>query len=290
MTFLPPLVTPERLSLEIGNDRVRIFDTTVFLVREGDGGRYTPQSGRSRYEPAHLPGASFADIPGQLSDPASPFPFTVPSADQFAQAAGRLGIGNAHHVVAYAQGSPRWATRLWWLLRYFGHDDVSVLDGGLEAWVASGGAVEEGDVRYAEAEFTARPRPELLASLDEVKTIVDGDQLRPVQLVNALPEAVFKGEGPAAYSRPGRIPRSVNLPSSNLLDASNRFLPTTGLERAFVEAKVEKDEPLVAYCGGGISATVDVFALFLAGSPNARLYDGSLSEWSADPSLPLVRG
>ena len=108
--------------------------------------------------------------------------------------------------------------------------------------------------------------------------------------MNALPREAFLGEVPGSYSRPGRIPTSVNLPSSNLLDRSNRFLPSAELDRAFAEAEVAKDEPLVAYCGGGISATVDLFALFLAGSPNARLYDGSLSEWSADPLLPLVTG
>ena len=93
--------------------------------------------------------------------------------------------------------------------------------------------------------------------------------------MNALPREAFLGEVPGSYSRRGRIPTSVNLPSSNLLDRTNRFLPPAELDRAFGEAEVAKDEPLVAYCGGGIAATVDVFALFLTGSPNARLYDDS---------------
>ena len=222
--LLPPLVSSDELSLVLGDDRVRIFDATVFLVRDVNGGPYRAQSGRAHYEEAHLPGASFADIPGELSDPGSPFRFTVPSAAHFVEAAGRLGIGNAHHVVAYAQESPTWATRLWWLLRYFGHDHVSVLDGDRGAWVASGRPLERGAVRYPETTFTAHPRPELLATLDEVNAIAGGAHPEPTQLVNALPREAFLGEVAGSYSRRGRIPTSVNLPSSNLLDRSNRFL------------------------------------------------------------------
>src|ERR1700749_4221053 len=139
MPLLPPLVSPEELRGALDDERVRVFDTTVFLRRAADGGPYTVESGHESYTRAHLPGAAFADIPGALSDPASPFPFTLPAAEHFAAAAGRLGIGDGTHVVAYAQDSPMWATRLWWLLRYFGHEDTSVLDGGPVGWTAAGG-------------------------------------------------------------------------------------------------------------------------------------------------------
>jgi thiosulfate/3-mercaptopyruvate sulfurtransferase len=284
---LPALVSPEELADHLGDESIRIFDATVFLRRETPNSPYRVESGRATYEQAHLPGAAFADIPGELSDPGSPFPFTLPTADRFAVSAGRLGIGDGSHVVAYAQGSPMWATRMWWLLRYFGHDGVSVLDGGLIAWLASGGAVEGGDRRYPSATFTARPRPERLAPIDDVAAIVDGT---PALLVNALPEAAFRGDPPGSYSRPGRIPGSVNLPSSRLLDpVSQRFLPSRQIEAAFADIGVD-DQPVVAYCGGGISATIDLFALSLTGRDDARLYDGSLSEWSADPDRPLITG
>jgi len=145
MPLLPPLVSPEELRDALGDERVRAFDTTVFLHRAVGGGPYTVESGRISYARAHIPGAGFADIPGALSDPASPFAFTLPAAEHFAAAAGRLGIGDGTHVVAYAQDTPMWATRLWWLLRYFGHDDTSVLDGGLAAWIAADGPVEPGE-------------------------------------------------------------------------------------------------------------------------------------------------
>jgi thiosulfate/3-mercaptopyruvate sulfurtransferase len=288
MPLLPPLVSPQELRAALGEERVRVFDATVFLRRAVDGGPYTVESGRPGYARAHLPGAGFADIPGELSDPASPFAFTVPGPERFAAAAGRLGIGDATHVVAYSADAPMWATRLWWLLRYFGHDGTSVLDGGLAAWTAAGGPVEAGERRYPAATFTARPRPEVLAGLADVRAI---SQDGTACLVNALSPEVFRGEGPGAYSRTGRIPGSVNVPWHGLVDPdTGRFRPPAELAAALRAGGIRPDQPVVAYCGGGISATVDLFALSLAGRDDARLYDGSLTEWSADPGLPLVTG
>ena len=288
MPLLPPLVRPEELGNVLGDERVRVFDATVFLRRAADGGPYTVESGRESYTRAHIPGAGFADIPGALSDPASSFAFTLPAAEYFAAAIGRLGIGDGTHVVAYAQDAPMWATRLWWLLRYFGHDDTSVLDGGLIAWRAADGPVESGESTYPPDSFTGRPRPELLASLADVREITGNGS---ACLVNALSPAAFRGQGPSAYSRPGRIPGSVNVPWNGLIDpATGRFRPPAELAAALRDGGVREDQPVVAYCGGGISATVDLFALSLAGRGDARLYDGSLTEWGADPDLPLVTG
>jgi thiosulfate/3-mercaptopyruvate sulfurtransferase len=143
---LPSLVDAETLSDALPRPEVLVLDTTVELVRPPDGGPYEVRSGRQAYTAAHIPGAVFADIPGELSDPQSPFPFTLPSPEHFAQAAGRLGIGDGVHAVTYAQDSPMWATRLWWQLCFFGFDAVSVLDGGLRAWQAAGLPLEDGPV------------------------------------------------------------------------------------------------------------------------------------------------
>ena len=289
MPLLPPLVDVETLAARLGHPALRVFDASVYLRRAVEAGPYTVESGWPGYQQTHLPGAAFADIPGELSGTRSPYPFALPSADAFAAAAGGLGIGPGTHVVAYAQSSPMWATRLWWLLRFFGFDDVSVLDGGLPAWQAGGLPTEPGDVRYQPARFAARPRPELLATLDDVRAVV-GEDGRTC-LLNALSESAFRGEGPGAYSRPGRIPGSSSLPAASLVDpVTNRFRSLPQLEAAAAAAGVRSGEPVIAYCGGGISATVDVFALWLTGRADARLYDGSLTEWSADPGLPLVTG
>jgi thiosulfate/3-mercaptopyruvate sulfurtransferase len=285
-----PLVDAPTLAARLGDPMLRIFDATVELVRPPEGGPYTVESGRRVYERSHVPGAAFADIPGELSDPRSPFPFTLPTADDFARAAGRLGIGPGVHVVAYAQDSPMWATRLWWQLRFFGFDAVSVLDGGLPAWRAAGLPAKPGTVRHPPADFRAQPRPQWLARRDEVEAIVtarDGSTC----LVNALTPPVFRGEGPSSYSRPGRIPGSVNAPWTDLIDPStNRFRSPEELRAALRAAGALGDLPVIAYCGGGISATVDLFALALVGREDTRLYDGSLTEWTRDPGLPVEVG
>jgi thiosulfate/3-mercaptopyruvate sulfurtransferase len=262
----------------------------VHLLRPPEGGPYTVRSGRETYEAEHIPGAAFADIPGELSDPVSPYPFTLPSGARFAEAAGRLGIGDGTHVVAYAQDSPMWATRLWWQLRFFGFAAVSVLDGGLPAWRAAGLPTESGSREYRAAQFAGRPHPELLATRADVEAVVaSGDGA--VCLVNSLTPRVFRGEGPSSYSRPGRIPGSINAPWPDLIDPdTNRFRPMTELQRTLADAGAMGEEPVILYCGGGISATVDYFALSLVGRERMRLYDGSLTEWSRDPALPLQVG
>jgi thiosulfate/3-mercaptopyruvate sulfurtransferase len=285
---LRPLVDAETLMARLDDAELRLFDASVRLVRPPGGGPYAVQSGRDGYLLEHIPGAAFADIPGELSDPDARFPFTLPPAELFAAAAGRLGIGPDSHVVVYAQESPMWATRLWWLLRFFGHDAVSVLDGGLPAWKAAGKPTDVSEHVYPPTTFAARPRPELLATRADVERIVaHGDAC----LINALQPQVFRGEGVTSYSRPGRIPGSVNTPWTGLVDADGgRFLAPAQMQDVFERAGALGDEDVVAYCGGGISATVALFSLFLLGNDSARLYDGSLSEWTADPSLPVEMG
>ncbi len=289
-TALPkPLIESSALAERLGDERLRILDATVHLRRAEAGRPYRVESGQADYLREHIPGAAFADIAGALSDPGSPYPFTLPSPARFAGAAGELGIAEDSHVIAYSQHSPMWATRLWWLLRYFGFQRVSVLDGGLPAWKAAGLALSAGDERYGPAEFHAEPHPEMLAGRAEVERVVAGGG--PACLVNALLPEAFRGEGPGAYSRPGRIPGSVNVHWEQTIDPSTgRFRPRAELARRLGDLGAPGTEPLIAYCGGGISATVDLFALALIGRDGSRLYDGSLTEWSADPSLPLETG
>jgi thiosulfate/3-mercaptopyruvate sulfurtransferase len=288
---LPPLIDPPALAEAIeSRSDLLVLDATVELARPPGGGRYTVVSGRAEYEKAHIPGALFADVPGELSDPESPFPFTLPTAERFGEAAGALGIGPGMHVVAYAQTTPMWPTRLWWELRFFGFDAVSVLDGGLPAWRAAGLPVDDRPVTPRPATLAATPRPGLLARRDEIeRLVVAGDGA--TCLVNALTPPVFRGEGVSSYSRAGRIPGSVNAPWTSLIDPeTNRFREPSELREALDQVGALSGTPVIAYCGGGISATVDLFALSLLGRGDARLYDGSLTEWTADPSLPVELG
>lgn len=287
---LPSLISAQDLAEHLDDANLRIFDATIYLDRPPEGGRYTPVARRAEYERAHIPGAAFVDIPVDLSDPGSPLLFTLPSPTQFAAAAGRLGIGDSTHVVVYTQDGPMWATRLWWLLRYFGFDAVSVLDGGLPAWQAAALPVSAGPDGHPPAIFTPQPRPELLAERADVEAISAAGGAGTC-LINALAPRVFRGEGPTAYSRAGRIPGSVNAPWESIVEPGiRRFLPLPELRAAFEAVGALGPEPVVAYCGGGISATVDIFALHLLGRDDVRLYDGSLAEWTADPMQPVEVG
>lgn len=220
----PLLIDPAQLAARLDEPALRILDATVHLRRRDPTGPYVVESGLADYERAHIPGAAFADIAGAMSDPDSPNPFVLPAAERFAAAAGAVGIGPGSHVVAYSQHSPMWATRLWWMLRHFGHENVSVLDGGLPAWTAAAMPLSEGRESYPPASFTATPDPAMLADRAAVQAAAAGES--PACLLNALSPQAFRGEGPGAYSRPGRIPRSVNLHWEQTIDPdTGRFLP-----------------------------------------------------------------
>jgi thiosulfate/3-mercaptopyruvate sulfurtransferase len=273
-------VSAEELQGELGDPRLRILDATVELDFPPDGGPPTITSGRAGYDAGHVPGAGFADLITDLSAPGSGLPFTVPSEERFAAAIAALGVGDDSRVVAYDQGATAWATRLWWLLRYFGFEDVRVLDGGLPAWEAAGGELSTEPASYPPAaSFTARARPELLASTEDV---LEATRDGATCVVNALDENTY---------RAGRIPGTAHLAAGSLLDpGTGRVRPVEELRRT-IAAVVPADGPSpIAYCGGGIAATLDVFALALAGRDDARLYDDSMTGWTADPARPVETG
>ncbi len=287
---LPQLVDVDTLRAHLDDPSLRIIDATVRSWRAPDGTGYLSESGRAAYDSAHIPRATFADILLDLSDRGSSLPYALPSADQFAGVAGRLGVGPGTHVVTYSQQSPVWATRLWWLFRFFGFDDVSVLDGGLTAWQAGGYELSDQPSGYPATPFLATARPQLLATRADVERAIGGGD-PDLCLINALSPAVFRGEDAAGYPRPGRIPGSANVPSADLIDpGTGRFRPLSEIRARLEQVGALDRSTVIAYCGGGISATTDVFALSLLGRSDVRLYDGSLSDWAADPARPLEVG
>jgi thiosulfate/3-mercaptopyruvate sulfurtransferase len=273
------LVSATELASELGDPDLRVLDGTVLLDFPPDGGPPTVTSGRAGYDAGHVPGAAFADLITDLSDPDSGLPFTIPSPERFAAGIGALGVEDGTRVVVYDASNTAWATRLWWLLRYFGFDDVRVLDGGLPAWKAAGGELSTEPSAYPPATFAPHPRPELLASTDDVlEASADGATC----VVNALDDAFY---------RAGRIPGSSQLAASSLLDPeTGRLRPVAELRRAVAEVVPEGGPAPIAYCGGGIAATLDVFALALAGREDAKLYDDSMTGWTADPARPVETG
>ncbi len=284
MTETSLLVSTEWLKAHLDDPDLRIVDATVYLRPLKDG-TMSVESGREDYDKEHIPGAVFADIAGALSDPSTPLRFMLPTPDQFAAAMSALGIGNDHRVVIYSGDHVMWATRLWWMFKVFGFDAAAVLDGGLAKWRAEGNLLTSDVPTHAAASFTSTFRPELVAARDDVKEAVDEDG---TCLLNALPEDIFRGTSPIHYGRPGHFTGSVNVSAFNLLDpTSGTFLPAEDLRVHFAPVLSSDVAQIISYCGGGIAATTDAFALALLGQENVSVYDASLQEWSADPDLPM---
>ena len=284
------LVETDALEAALGDPDLRVVDCTTWLMpaAPGDDAPYRAVPGTAEYDAGHIPGAVFLDIQGEISDLDTRLRFMAPSAARFAGAVGRLGIGNGSRVVLYANGSIMWATRVWWMFRAFGFDGAAVLDGGFAKWHAEGRPVSTEPGAYPPARFEARPRPGFFADREHVLARLEDEGSA---MVNALAPAFHLGDGPSRYGRPGRIPGSFNVPAANLLDpADGTFVSLNEAKRAHEAAGVTPDQHVVAYCGGGISATVGLFLLHQLGYPDLTLYDGSMGEWAHDPELPIETG
>jgi thiosulfate/3-mercaptopyruvate sulfurtransferase len=268
---------------------LRILDCTVFRGQPLQyGGGYVWVSGREAYEKGHIPGAVFADLVTDLSDPDTPLPLTRPSAERFAAAMARLGVGEGTRVVCYDANWNVWAARVWWLLRSFGFEDTAVLNGGWHKWTQEGRPVSTEPGTYPPGRFTLWERPELWADRDQVRSALGRAEIR---VVNALPGELYRGEGEASFGRPGHIPASVSVPYREFTDhGTHSYLPADQIRAQFAAVGATEADQIITYCGSGISACSDALALTLIGVENIAVYDGSMMEWGADPSLPVVTG
>jgi thiosulfate/3-mercaptopyruvate sulfurtransferase len=280
------LVSVGWLAANLDDPTLRLFDATVHL-RPSPSGPYRIESGRADYEAAHIPGAAFLDLAGDLSDAGSPLPFTAPPPETLARAFGKAGIGPGTRVVVYSSPTPMWATRIWWMLRAVGFDDATVLDGGLGQWRAEGRTLEAGGRRYTPARFIASLRSESWADKAQVMAAI-GDGA--VCTINALSAAVHSGEAATNYGRKGHIAGSRNVPYASLLGPDGTFLDDAALRARFEASGAFERSRVICYCGGGISATMTALALTRLGHPNVAVYDGSMSEWSQDPAAPMELG
>jgi thiosulfate/3-mercaptopyruvate sulfurtransferase len=278
-----PVVTPDWLATRGDDGRTVIVDVRWYL----QGKR-----GSDEYRRGHLPGAHFLDVDSDLASAPGPGRagrHPLPSADTFASALARIGVREDSTVVAYDDTGGATAARLWWLLRYFGHDIGRVLDGGIQAWVASGRALE-----------TATPAARPAAPLRMVarsELVVDKAWVREMTelgrglLLDARATERYEGKVEPIDARPGHIPGAKNAPfAANLTGPGGRFLSKDELARRYAALGVESKAPVVAYCGSGVTACHDLLALALAGHENALLYEGSWSEWAGDATLPAALG
>jgi thiosulfate/3-mercaptopyruvate sulfurtransferase len=282
------LISTAELAEILDRPTLRLFDCTTYLepAPEGSSVPYLAVPGLKTFEAAHIPGADFLDLQGEFSDQSTELRFMMPGVAQLAAAFGRHGVSDSSDVVLYSIGTPMWATRFWWMLTSLGFENTAVLDGGLDKWKLEGRGLDTGPAKgYPPATFTAKPKPGFF--VDKQATL-EATTARNTVVVNALGPQFHKGLEPSRYGRPGRVPGSCNVSAATLLDPQTKaFISLREAETKFTAQGITHDKRVVAYCGGGISATVDLFLLHRLGYQNLTLYDGSMGEWAKDASLPI---
>ena len=274
---MDPLVTTEWLARHLGD--VTIVDSSWFMPSLG-------RNARAEYLQAHIPGARFLDI-DEVSDRANPAPHMLPTAEQFAASMETLGVGSGDRIVVYDNSPTRTAARGWFMLRHFGARDVAILDGGFQKWTAEGRPTESGEPPPRTARFAAKPNDSEIVTKQQ---ILSGEVMTPI--LDARGAGRFEGADPDP--RPGvergHIPGACNLPFAALYNDDGTFKPPDEIRRLFAAADVDPTRPFVATCGSGVTANSLIFAAHLLGHDGNKLYDGSWSEWGADPATPKALG
>ena len=262
---------------------VRVFDASSHLPT-------VKRNAAAEFAEAHIPGAMRFDIE-TIADQDHPMPHMVPSPDGFATAMRDLGLGNDDHVVFYDDSDIRTAARGWWMMRLFGHERVSILDGGLAAWRGVGGALDSGDsAPVSPDDFTSRPSVGV--------SVVDFDSLSSQvsegsagQILDARAAARFAGEAPEPRRglRAGHIPGSRNLPFSRLMNEDGTWKDGDAIRKLFTDAGIDPAAPVITSCGSGVTACVLVAGLVSLGNDKVTVYDGSWTEWGSSDA-PIETG
>ena len=272
------LVSTDWLEEHLGEPGLVVVDSSWHMPSSG-------RNGRSEFLEAHIPGARFLDI-DELSDRSNPSPHMLPSAPDFAAGMERLGIGRDEAIVVYDHSPIHTAARGWFTLRHFGARNVAILDGGFARWLAERRPTEAGEPGHRTTRF---PLSETRRDSATKEDILSG---AGCALVDARSKARFEASEPEprAGIAGGHIPGARNLPFGQLFDDQGRFRPRDELRGLFDAAGVDPSKPFIASCGSGVTATSLIFAAHLLGGDGGRLYDGSWTEWGADPSTPKAVG
>ena len=278
-TSMDSLVSAAWLLEHLDDPDLVVIDATV-LIEADASGNLLSINGRESFEAGHIPGAVFADLLGDLADMDSELEFAVPSPEQFAAAMGALGVGGDSRVVLYDRFNTVWATRVWWMLRWIGFDQAAILDGGLNAWTAEGGAISTDAVAPTAKTLTVNLRADQIVGQDEVRAAIGNDS---VHLIDAMTEQHYRGEW-AMYARPGHITGASNVPTTALFDESGKFRSHDELDALFAG---DRGERAITYCGGGIAAAADAYVMHRLGFTDVAIYAASLQEWAADPDNPM---
>ena len=277
-----PLIEAEALAERLGDPALAIIDCRFDLAR--------PDSGRERYDDEHLPGAVYADLNRDLSAPVTSVSgrHPLPEPGDFAARLRAWGVNRGSTVVAYDDGNAMYASRLWWMMRWVGHERVAVLDGGLRRWMQLGLPLDDAIPARPPGDFVAHARPELAVDLAQVAEASADGSLR---ILDARAPERYRGEVEPIDAVAGHVPGAVNHPFTSSLGADGRLLPAPELRAALGGALGDRGAPdTVAMCGSGVTACHLLLAMEVAGLRGGRLYPGSWSEWSRDPARPVARG
>jgi len=271
------LVSTQWLADHLGEPDLVVVDSSWHMPSTG-------RNGRDEYLAQHIPGARYLDI-DEVADRSSAVPHTLPSASDFSNAMQALGVDRDDRIVVYDNSATRNAARGWFMLRHFGAERVAILDGGMQQWLAEGRPTESGEPAPREARFDAVERDELVTK----QQLLAGSDL---PWLDARGRPRFEGaeEDPRPGVAAGHAPGARNLPFASLYREDGRFKSLDDIRQLFDEAGVDPSQAFVASCGSGVTANSLIFAAHLLGNDRAKLYDGSWSEWGADPATPKVKG
>jgi thiosulfate/3-mercaptopyruvate sulfurtransferase len=281
------LVSTAWLADHSDRPELRILDCSVVMRTLPEGG-YSFVGGREEWTQGHIPGSVFVDALGELADKNHALPMMMPPLGEFAATMESYGVGEGTEVVLYDRSNHAWAARVWWMLRAAGFDAAAVLDGGWQKWEAESRAASTSPASNRRGHFTARPRTEVFA---DKRRVLESLGRPDVTIVNALSAEEHSGHAPTRFPRAGRIAGSCNVYCQSLIDpVTKTYRPLPELHERFERAGALNSGRVITYCGAGIAASSDAFALTLLGMRDVAVYDGSLAEWTADPTLPMETG
>jgi thiosulfate/3-mercaptopyruvate sulfurtransferase len=272
------LVSTEWLAAHLGESDLKIVDASWHMPASG-------RSGRDEYLAAHIPGAVFLDI-DEVADKANPAPHAMPGAAEFGAAVAALGVGSGDRIVVYDNSPLKTAARGWFMFRRLGAPRVAVVDGGFPKWLAEGLPTESGAPSSRPAHFEAIGPTNAVVTKQQILAGIG------LALLDARGKGRFEGTDPEprAGVASGHIPGAHNLPFGALYREDGRLKSVEELRRLFAEARIDPEQPFVASCGSGVTATSLLFAAHLIGNDHTRLYDGSWTEWGSDPATPKAVG
>ena len=280
---LPSLVSAQWLALALGPTDLKVVDATWFLPSEDI-------DSVAAFIASHIPGAVHFDIDA-VKDHSVDLPHMLPSLDEFAHAVGALGLGSYDRIVVYDRNGMAPSARVWWTFRAFGHGSVAVLDGGFAAWLDQGGDTNSGASKPVDALYHATHDQKMVRGLEEIRALT-GAKNPPEQIIDARSLGRFVGTEPEPRPgiRSGRMPASLNVPSTGMIDPdTGLLLDTATLRDRFEAGGVDLTRPMVTSCGSGVTAALLAFALHQIGAPDAAVYDGSWTEWGGLQDTPIER-